>query len=90
MTTPYSGLESRAFWKGHDWRDLYRPKFPIPSDLPIATAGSCFGQRIAGELRRNGFAVMDVEPATLAALPVRYFDGRDNNWMQTPKFTGYL
>lgn len=26
----------------------------------------------------------------LAAGPVRYFDGRDNNWMQTPKFTGYL
>jgi hypothetical protein len=31
-----------------------------------------------------------VEPATLATIPVRYFDGRHNNWMATPEFTGYL
>jgi len=31
-----------------------------------------------------------IAPEALAALPVRYFDGRDNNWWNEPKVTGYL
>jgi len=52
--------------------------------------GRGYLEQVGGDFVSVNLAVMDVEPATLAALPVRYFDGADNNWMQTPKFTGYL
>ena len=32
----------------------------------------------------------DVTPEELAALPVRYADGLNNNWMQPPAVTSYL
>jgi hypothetical protein len=32
----------------------------------------------------------DVEPSELASLPVKYFDGRNNAWFQTPAETRHL
>jgi hypothetical protein len=32
----------------------------------------------------------DVSPEELAKVPVRYMDGRDDNWFQPPKVTSYL
>jgi hypothetical protein len=32
----------------------------------------------------------DVEPRELIEAPVRYFDGRHNNWMETPAETRHL
>ncbi|MFM8534042.1 MAG: GFA family protein [Acidimicrobiia bacterium] len=35
-------------------------------------------------------AIDDLSPEELEKLPIRYMDGRNNNWMQAPKHTGYL
>ena len=32
----------------------------------------------------------DLPPATLAAAPVRYMNGRDDDWFRTPAETGHL
>jgi hypothetical protein len=47
-------------------------------------------EQVGGDFCSVNLAVMDVEPATLTTIPVRYFDGRHDNWMATPQFTGYL
>ncbi len=47
-------------------------------------------EQIGGDYCSVNLSIMDLEPATLATIPVRYFDGRNNNWMSTPQFTGYL
>ena len=49
-----------------------------------------FLEQVGGDFCSVNLAIMDLEPATLATIPVRYFDGRHNNWMATPQFTGYL
>ena len=38
----------------------------------------------------NVACLEDVDPAELAASPVRYFDGRNNNWFSPPAETRYL
>jgi hypothetical protein len=38
----------------------------------------------------NVAALDDLEPAALVAAPVRYFDGRANNWWSTPAETRHL
>jgi len=38
----------------------------------------------------NVAALDDVDPHELAALPVTYMDGRNNNWWNVPAETGYL
>jgi hypothetical protein len=81
-TSPYADLPSRNFWKTAvaqqspmQVRELYQKKFPIDPEAQIATAGSCFAQNIARYLRRNGFSVIDTEPAPpgLAAAISRSF-----------------
>ncbi len=69
MTSPYSGLPPKSFWKTavdevHPLAldGLYSKKFEIRADDRIATAGSCFAQHVASRLRSAGYAVMDQEP----------------------------
>lgn len=46
---------------------------------------------IGGEFRYVNIACLDgVDDAVLAALPVHYSDGRNNNWMNTPAETRHL
>lgn len=70
--SPYSDLESRAFWRSAvtereplDPGDVYRAKFPITRDMRIATAGSCFAQHVGRALKTSGFNVIDTEPMPL-------------------------
>jgi hypothetical protein len=67
---PYSDLPSEAFWKTAvseknflDFKDVYKPKFPIRRTDRIVTAGSCFAQHIARKLSASGFAYQDYEAA---------------------------
>jgi len=67
---PYVALPSRAIWRkavaerhALCLEDLYRKKFLIAPDAPIATAGSCFAQYIGQTLKRNGFNFRDFEPS---------------------------
>lgn len=69
MANPYEQLPSSAFWRSavataspFDLKDLYRKKFAILPTHKIATAGSCFAQRLSRALRRHGYPVLDVEP----------------------------
>lgn len=38
----------------------------------------------------NVAALDDLDPKELLAAPVRYFDGRHDDWLQTPEVTGHL
>lgn len=67
--SPYEGLEDRAFWRAgvveagsYPPPGIYRPKFDVPKDLPIFTAGSCFAQHVGRTLARAGYDVIDTEP----------------------------
>jgi len=70
MSNPYRTFPPESFWKtgvaSAHWSELpnlYRRKFRIDAKTRIATAGSCFAQHIASYLRKNGFRVLDAEPA---------------------------
>lgn len=69
MSHPYRQQPPRAFWKrtvsGHHPMDIggwYEKRFSLEG-AKIATAGSCFAQHIGRNLRNNGFAYLDAEPA---------------------------
>lgn len=68
MASPYDRLPDRQFWRlavtdsVESVDGMYSKKFSI-SGKKIATAGSCFAQEIARELRRHGHAVVDCEPS---------------------------
>lgn len=69
MSSPYSKLGSRSFWKSAvaerhplDPGDIYRPKFLISPKAKILTAGSCFAQHVGRRLRLAGLNVIDAEP----------------------------
>lgn len=67
--SPYQGLEPRAFWRtglaetDYPPAALYRPRWSLSKSDRIVTAGSCFAQHVGRALRRNGFNVLDAEPA---------------------------
>lgn len=70
MTSPYSDLEDKAYWRSgvvntdkNFWPNLFVPKFGITPDTAIATAGSCFAQHIGRTLKGHGMTVLDAEPA---------------------------
>jgi hypothetical protein len=56
----------------------------------VHVLGRGYLEQIGGEFASVNVAVLDLEPAALAAIPVRFFDGRNDNWMSTPQHTGYL
>jgi len=46
---------------------------------------------IGGDFVSINLACLDnVDPALLMAAPLRYFDGRNDNWFETPAFTAHL
>ena len=75
MSSPYENLPLSAYWRTgvaecspEHMEAIYAKKWELTPDLKVATAGSCFAQHISRYLRKNGFSVMDVEPAP-AGLP---------------------
>lgn len=69
-SNPYSNLPSSSFWKTgvaqenpFKINNIYAKKFAISSTDKIATAGSCFAQHISRYLKKNGYGVLDAEPA---------------------------
>lgn len=70
VSSPYSHLPARAFWRNAVARrastlpeDIYRPRFAITPATRIVTAGSCFAQHVGAALKRAGLSVIDAEPA---------------------------
>lgn len=68
MTNPYSGLKNSSFWRTgvaearpDAPQDIFNKKFDITPADRIATAGSCFAQHVARNLRRNGYRILDFE-----------------------------
>jgi hypothetical protein len=47
-------------------------------------------EEVGGDFCSVNVAVLDLDPAVLEAIPVRYFDGLHNNWETPPRHTGYL
>ena len=69
MSSPYSNLPPRAFWKTGvseqnplTIKDLYQRKFEIGFNEKIVTAGSCFAQHIANKFTAHGYHVVNAEP----------------------------
>ncbi|HET7811545.1 MAG TPA: GFA family protein [Steroidobacteraceae bacterium] len=52
--------------------------------------GAGYLEQVGGDYRSVNVAVLDLEPPVLDTLPIRYFDGRNNAWMETPAYTHYL
>jgi hypothetical protein len=49
-----------------------------------------FLQEVGGDFCSVNIAVLDLEPAMLATIPVNYCDGLHNNWTSPPQHTAYL
>ncbi len=47
-------------------------------------------EQVGGDYCSVNVAILDLEPAVLATIPIRYFDGLHNNWESTPQQTEYL
>ncbi len=70
MVHPYDNLPDRNFWKSfeRDFRsaqmlDIKPPFSELSAKSRIGTAGSCFAQHIARNLKKYGMNFIDVEPA---------------------------
>ena len=88
----YATLPDRAFWRrclasgDFHLRDIYIPRVTIGTEAAIATAGSCFAQKIGHELRASSARFLDLEPvpagltpATAAQLGFGLFSARYGN-----------
>ena len=76
--SPYAGLDPTRYWRSgvtetHPLtvEGLYARRFAISPEDRIATAGSCFAQHIAAQLRGRGFRVLDLEPTPWGLDPDR-------------------
>lgn len=47
-------------------------------------------EEVGGDYCSVNVAILDFEPAVLATIPIRYFDGLHNDWESTPRHTEYL
>ena len=57
----------------------------------IATFGDGDIEEIGGAYVSVSLACLDdVSPEELARVPIRYMDGRNNNWWSAPQVTSYL
>lgn len=57
----------------------------------VAAFGQGYVEEIGGAYISISVACLDdVDPTELAELPVQYFDGRNNNWWNTPAETRHL
>jgi hypothetical protein len=45
---------------------------------------------VGGDFCSVNVAVLDLQPAVLEQVPIRYYDGLHNNWLSTPLHTHYL
>ncbi len=92
----YLSLPDPSFWRrclnsgNFRFDALYQPKVKIGPEEAIATAGSCFAQKIGQELRRSSARFLDAEPvphglseATAAAMGFGLFSARYGNIYST-------
>jgi hypothetical protein len=57
----------------------------------VQVLGHGYVEAIGGEYRSVSIATLDgVDPSELAAIPVRYTDGLNNNWFEEPAETRRL
>lgn len=88
----YDALPDESFWRrchaAPDFRmaDIYHPRVLIGAEEAVATAGSCFAQKIGRELRASSARFLDLEPvpfglteATAAGMGFGLFSARYGN-----------
>jgi len=77
FNSPYTRLPESSFWKSSIAAipvalvdPVTKPNFTISTSTKVATAGSCFAEHIANNLKANGFnyLVTEKEPANLTPL----------------------
>ena len=77
---PYKDQPDKSFWRRSvqdvyplDIRGWYTRKFSL-AGRKIAAGGSCFAQHIGREMKRQGHAYLDVEPAPGVLPPELHLD----------------
>jgi hypothetical protein len=56
----------------------------------VRTFSTGYLEQIGGEFVSVSLACLDADPSELAAAPVRYANGRENNWAEAPHETRHL
>ena len=64
---------------------------PLLQDVQVGAFGDGYIEQIGGAYYAISLACLDdLDPTELAEAPVKYSDGRNNNWWNTPKETRHL